>query len=628
MTLTHRSIPAPSSFASSFNNNNNNNGDDTTNANNNSKQRRKRRRNDDNNSNGFPISIIELLVFVLFLTILILTVILLLCTTFLDNFHNNRKWKSFSQKIPLLEGATSLFSSFTDSPRQQQQQHRLGASASTLTKSREELLDALQDLDEAVRQNRPSITSTWVDTDLLLPNDKNHHVQRETRPKSIYNPHGVYFRVSRLANFPTTATNGQQQQQQQQTMAWQDEWKTFQEQHGNDDPVIVTPTVDYTHPNLYTYPERNITSFLSLQPLKDLLQAWPQDELDHPPHPIVMEETLQHFDFLTELDTAREYQQKYQVPFKLTGVPDLLKANQLWTDAYLSEAFDEDNNGNNNNNSHNNNNNHGKCQESPNHFFTYFAPNVWDVERMGLPPTRKNDWDFETWAQHARYADATGLTPDRPHFYYQASVYPEELLLKPPSEKHSSFLARDLPIFSSTSSTTTQSNNNNNKNNDMFVVPGLQKGMQCRFGERGVTTAAHFDAGKNMVAMITGAKRYILLPPNQCPKLGVLTGRGHSLYRHSVLNYGHFAHLLRNNDNKNNDNDTPQVEREWLQKAGDALAVETVLKAGEILYIPSHWFHYIVSLQKSAQCNIRSGVDVEGTAEFGGQAHVQPESCG
>jgi hypothetical protein len=87
-------------------------------------------------------------------------------------------------------------------------------------------------------------------------------------------------------------------------------------------------------------------------------------------------------------------------------------------------------------------------------------------------------------------------------------------------------------------------------------------------------------------------------------------------------------------------------ERAWLHRASGATSVETVLKEGEVLYIPrcvrfrlrrltspifsrtavyslslcfcalhvsfshpswlSHWFHYIISLQKSAQCNVRS----------------------
>ena len=59
-------------------------------------------------------------------------------------------------------------------------------------------------------------------------------------------------------------------------------------------------------------------------------------------------------------------------------------------------------------------------------------------------------------------------------------------------------------------------------------------------------------------------------------------------------------------------------ERNWLEISAEAPTVSTVLKAGEVLYIPSHWFHYITSLQKSAQCNTRSGRHIEGSVEFGG----------
>ena len=44
---------------------------------------------------------------------------------------------------------------------------------------------------------------------------------------------------------------------------------------------------------------------------------------------------------------------------------------------------------------------------------------------------------------------------------------------------------------------------------------------------------------RNMVAMITGAKRYILAPPNQCTSLGIVTDKRHPVYRHSILNFGH-----------------------------------------------------------------------------------------
>ena len=48
-------------------------------------------------------------------------------------------------------------------------------------------------------------------------------------------------------------------------------------------------------------------------------------------------------------------------------------------------------------------------------------------------------------------------------------------------------------------------------------------------------------------------------------------------------------------------------------------AIDTVLREGEILYIPSYWIHYITSLKYSIQCNTRSGSppNHDGEAEIG-----------
>jgi hypothetical protein len=41
-------------------------------------------------------------------------------------------------------------------------------------------------------------------------------------------------------------------------------------------------------------------------------------------------------------------------------------------------------------------------------------------------------------------------------------------------------------------------------------------------------------------------------------------------------------------------------------------ATEVVLSMGEMLYLPSYWFHYIISQDASIQCNARSGESIEG----------------
>ena len=242
----------------------------------------------------------------------------------------------------------------------------------------------------------------------------------------------------------------------------------------------------------------------------------------------------------------------------------------------------------------------GHCQEADGNFFSFFMPIHWNLATMGPPPTMDNDWTYAEWATHARYADRVGLGVTERHYYWQAGVPPEE---RHRPRREWTFVSRDLPSFSNPEPTFFGFN------------PKMQKGIQCRFGERGVTAATHYDAGRNMIAMVSGAKRYVLSPPRECPGLGIVTAREHPVFRHSLLNFAHIGALDKDDDATRS---MPTEVRRWLEIARDTMAVETVLKAGEVLYVPSHWFHYITSLQKSAQCNTRSGREMEGTAEFGG----------
>jgi hypothetical protein len=362
-------------------------------------------------------------------------------------------------------------------------------------------------------------------------------------------------------------------------------------------PDRVGPKVDYTK-HAYEYPPKlmeppvQLGDYPKLVPFKELMERWPQDDLDNPPTPY--QETLIHFDFNNpiEVEAAIKFREA-RLPFKFINVPEVVDAGELWTDEYLSYHFDDLSPRRKYPPAK------GTAQESSNNYFAFFSPGVWPVSKLGTPPTRNNDWTFAKWAEHALYADSAGLDPNQPHFYFQAGVDKEE---RNRDKSEWTFISRDLPGFSSPTES-------------IFVFhPDQQKGIQCRFGERGVTAATHFDSGRNMIAMMTGAKRYILSPPNQCSKLGIVNERGNPIFRHSMLNFGHFSYM----DNP----EMPTEEHEWLQRAGGAMALDTVLKAGEVLYIPSHWFHYITSLQKSAQCNVRSGVDVEGDEVFGGKPDV------
>ena len=437
--------------------------------------------------------------------------------------------------------------------------------------------------------------------------------------------------------------------------------------HAYDYPPLQWEVPDLSNPNDTAYP-----NYPPLRTLRDMMTDWPQDS-DYPhssdqniinnnnnnnnkPIP----EGLLHFNYSDplELEAARKFRDA-ELPFKLYDVPEVSAATLKWTDEYVTEQFDGGPRGGGLFRGHQGANNNGNlmermfgkhpkdaaaaaaasgeysspppqasgvCQESPNNFFAFFQPALWDVSSMGLPPVRTNDWTFAQWARHAHYADGTALQAGKPHFYWQSGI-PREERLQPTSKW--TFVSRDLPSLSSPTET-------------FFVFePESQKGIQCRFGERGVVAATHYDSGRNMIAMVTGAKRYILAPPKECASLGIVPWKLNAVFRHSLLNFGHINYMNQtpesSPDHKDGDDQKQQsrqwtgehmsqVEREWMEIAGSSKAIETVLKAGEVLYIPSHWFHYIVSLQKSAQCNVRSGVDDQGSPAFGGTMDVK--TCG
>ena len=91
-----------------------------------------------------------------------------------------------------------------------------------------------------------------------------------------------------------------------------------------------------------------------------------------------------------------------------------------------------------------------------------------------------------------------------------------------------------------------------------------------------------------MVVVLRGRRRYILNPPSACKKLSVYSERKHPSFRHSWIDWS-------------------SLEQGYASGFGEAQAIDTIMNTGEVLYIPSYWFHYIVSLEWSAQCNSRHG---------------------
>lgn len=131
------------------------------------------------------------------------------------------------------------------------------------------------------------------------------------------------------------------------------------------------------------------------------------------------------------------------------------------------------------------------------------------------------------------------------------------------------------------------------RDSEFYIVdPNQERGINCRFGMRGVTAAAHFDMSRNMIAVFGGERRYILSSPSQCKHMA-LYPKGHPSVRHSSLDWSDPAEW----------DEHPEFKKGTIN--------EVVLHAGDVLYLPTNWFHYIVNLSLNYQCNARSGTTHE-----------------
>ena len=119
---------------------------------------------------------------------------------------------------------------------------------------------------------------------------------------------------------------------------------------------------------------------------------------------------------------------------------------------------------------------------------------------------------------------------------------------------------------------------------------------------KGVISENHFDGSRNVIGNFGGRRRYILSHPNQCESMYLLP-MGHPSERHSgdACNFNPAC----KNSSTSVDWSDPDLER-W-PKFANLQANEVILSPGDFLYLPTHWFHYIISLGLNYQCNTRSG---------------------
>mmetsp|Transcript_25648 Transcript_25648/g.36176 ORF Transcript_25648/g.36176 Transcript_25648/m.36176 type:complete len:602 (-) Transcript_25648:43-1848(-) len=321
----------------------------------------------------------------------------------------------------------------------------------------------------------------------------------------------------------------------------------------------------------------------------DILENWPPD--DPKPRPDIYQ-ALCVFDYETDYDKAMNYRKK-ELPFITQNDPDVLTTVERWnTPTYMDRMLS---------------NVKYRTEHSINNHFMYWVPpkkkkkgNKHGRQELEGPPrnndknkrdggglhwkpnsiTRPNNWtaptqmmrmSFQEWLDHANVTDDK-LGPDQPHWYFRLIGCGAQGQCDKDS---SEYLFDELTFFQPRESL-------------YMVEPNRQKGIHCRFGMKGVIAENHFDGSRNFIVVLGGSRRYILSHPNQCQNLALLP-KEHPSGRHSAVDWS--------------DPDLesyPQFEK--------AVANEVVLQPGDTMYLPTNWFHYIISLELNFQCNTRSGI--------------------
>lgn len=124
--------------------------------------------------------------------------------------------------------------------------------------------------------------------------------------------------------------------------------------------------------------------------------------------------------------------------------------------------------------------------------------------------------------------------------------------------------------------------------------------IDCRFGMSGIVAEAHFDGFRNMCAVVSGTRRIVLTHPRFCEN-AYMFPFDHPSGRHSM-------------------NDWARPDLEKYPRFAGMHAHEVLLSAGEILFIPSWWLHYVVNLDTKIPCNSFSDQSASGLE------HI--EACG
>ncbi|CAB9504545.1 Hypoxia-inducible factor 1-alpha inhibitor [Seminavis robusta] len=293
-----------------------------------------------------------------------------------------------------------------------------------------------------------------------------------------------------------------------------------------------------------------------------VLDNWNPDDTELLPKYIYQGVCVFDWNNPTHSQKAENYR-RHELPFVLQNYPETMRAAERWmTPGYLQELAGKDET--------------FPTEHSRNNHFLFWSNTAAVTKKTPqdyVPPTDMVDMTLAQWHEKADELEHKRRQTRQEHWY---------LRLNAMLHNHA-YLYEELPFFDPTFGKSIT-----------MVIPEEHQGINCRFGMKGTIAEAHYDSYNNFIAILGGRRRFILAHPDQCENLE-LYPMGHPSARHSRINWS-------NAYSKWHDS-----ERLFAQTRVN----ELILQTGDILFLPTFWFHFIVSLTTTYQCNSRSGSSKE-----------------
>jgi Cupin-like domain len=406
-----------------------------------------------------------------------------------------------------------------------------------------------------------------------------HHERTRARVQQLSQPR-IEPRSSYLADVPEALSAEEHEQPRQQTLHIR---RSTYSSYSNVRNCPATP------PDGYPY-EWNVLH---------ILDHWKLDDIAHVPSKIY--QSICVFDYVKDLPKIRAYRNA-EVPFVVENDPAVLRTVERWNvpnyvDAVMGTST-----------------RHGCEMSRSNHFLFYRLQSTTghDVkDATSIPANRimdvPNGMTYREWRDHADVMERMrggNAAKDLPHYSLRLTAFGEnpmkQLLLRQKKlqqgglnknsvfhEPLAEYLFDELPFFQPR--VADQLPDGDRASSLYLVNATAQHGIYCRFGMAGTVADAHFDLGRNAIAVLRGHRRYIVSRPEQCHNFALFP-RDHPSGRHSMVDWSN-----------------PRQDLEKYPEFRHAQGSELVVSAGQVLWLPSLYFHTIVSLDTTVQCNTRSG---------------------